>query len=200
MARNRKRAKQRKAKREQQGGSQAGGTHHEDVPGALEHASGEVEEFDAALVAGADGQTADKGTAPDEDISKINEREGLEHPEELSTQDFAELEDRVDEIERTMESGDRDKAVEEELALDDDIAARKAAAAGAPAVQAKKQGLFGRLVAFLRASWSELQRVQWPDRRQVGQATAVVLGFVVVAGVYLGVADAFARKLVDLII
>ena len=200
MARNRKRAKQRKAKREQQGGSQAGGTHHEDVPGALEHASGEVEEFDAALVAGADGQTADKGTAPDEDISKINEREGLEHPEELSTQDFAELEDRVDEIERTMESGDRDKAVEEELELDDDIAARKAAAAAAPAVQAKKQGLFGRLVAFLRASWSELQRVQWPDRRQVGQATAVVLGFVVVAGVYLGVADAFARKLVDLII
>ena len=200
MARNRKRAKQRKAKREQQGGSQAGGTHHEDVPGALEHASGEVEEFDAALVAGADGETADKGTAPNEDISKINEREGLEHPEELSTQDFAELEDRVDEIERTMESGDRDKAVEEELELDDDIAARKAAAAAAPAVQAKKQGLFGRLVAFLRASWSELQRVQWPDRRQVGQATAVVLGFVVVAGVYLGVADAFARKLVDLII
>ena len=200
MARNRKRAKQRKAKREQQGGSQAGGTHHEDVPGALEHASGEVEEFDAALVAGADGQTADKGTAPDEDISKINEREGLEHPEELSTQDFAELEDRVDEIERTMESGDRDKAVEEELALDDDIAARKAAAGSAPAVPAKKQGPIARLVAFLRASWSELQRVQWPDRRQVGQATAVVLGFVVVAGVYLGVADAFARKLVDLII
>ena len=200
MARNRKRAKQRKAKREQQGGSQAGGTHHEDVPGALEHASGEVEEFDAALVAGAEGQTADKGTEPDEDIAKINEREGLEHPEALSTQDFAELEDRVDEIERTMESGDREKAVEEELELDDDIAARKAAAAGAPAVPAKKQGLFGRLVAFLRASWSELQRVQWPDRRQVGQATAVVLGFVVVAGVYLGVADAFARKLVDLII
>ena len=34
-------------------------------------------------------------------------------------------------------------------------------------------------MAFLRASWAELQRVQWPDRRQVGQATAVVLGFVV---------------------
>jgi len=201
VARNRKRAKQRKAKREQQGGSaQGGGTHHEDVPGPLEHASGEVEEFDAALVAGADGQTADKGTAPDEDISKLNEREGLEHPEELSTEDFAELEDRVDEIEKTMESGDRDKAVEEERELDDDIAAAKVAAAAAGTVPAKKQGLFGRLVAFLRASWSELQRVQWPDRRQVGQATAVVLGFVVVAGVYLGVADAFARKLVDLII
>ena len=43
-----------------------------------------------------------------------------------------------------------------------------------------------RAIGFLRASWAELQRVQWPDRRQVGQATAVVLGFVVVAGAYLG--------------
>ena len=42
--------------------------------------------------------------------------------------------------------------------------------------------------------------MQWPDRRQVGQATAVVLGFVVVAGLFLGVADYVAEKLVDLII
>lgn len=56
---------------------------------------------------------------------------------------------------------------------------------------------FGR---FLRASWAELQRVQWPDRRQVGQATAVVLGFVIVAGAFLGVADAAAEELVDIIL
>ena len=200
MARNRKRAKQRKAKRQQSGagqGAAGGGTHHEDVPGALEHASGEVEEFDAALVAGAGGKTADEGAPPDEDISVTNEREGLEHPEELSQQDFAELEDRVDEIERTMESGDREKAIEEEEALDHEIASRRAAGTGVPA---EKKGIFGRLAAFLRASWSELQRVQWPDRRQVGQATAVVIGFVIVAGVYLGVADALARRLVNLII
>ncbi len=202
MARNRKRAKQRKAKRQQGGGQGAagGGTHHEDVPGALEHASGEVEEFDAALVAGADGKTADEGEPADVDIAKVNEEEGLEHPESLSTEDFAELEDRVDEIEKTMESGDRDKAVEEEEALDHEIAERKAAAAGSAAVPAGKKGMFGRLAAFLRASWSELQRVQWPDRRQVGQATAVVLGFVVIAGVYLGIADAAAQELVNLII
>lgn len=202
MARNRKRAKQRKARRQQGAGqgAAAGGTHHEEVPGPLEHASGEVEEFDAALVSGADGKTADEGTAPGEDISVTNEREGLEHPEELSTEDFAELEDRVDEIERTMESGDRDKAVDEEEALDHDIAERRAAAAGSAASPEGRQGIFGRLAAFLRASWSELQRVQWPDRRQVGQATAVVLGFVVIAGVYLGIADAAAQELVNLII
>jgi len=57
-----------------------------------------------------------------------------------------------------------------------------------------------RFVQFIRASWAELQRVQWPDRRQVGQATAVVLGFVVVAGAYLGVADWAAQQLVDFIL
>jgi len=65
---------------------------------------------------------------------------------------------------------------------------------GGPAV------FLGRFIAFLRASWAELQRVQWPDRRQVGQATAVVIGFVVVAGLYLGVADWAAKKIVDFII
>ena len=49
-----------------------------------------------------------------------------------------------------------------------------------------------RLINFLQGSWRELQRVQWPDRRQVIQATGVVLGFVIVAGVFLGVADFLA--------
>ena len=57
-----------------------------------------------------------------------------------------------------------------------------------------------RILAFFRASWAELQRVQWPDRRQVAQATAVVLGFVVVAGAYLGLADAAAQKFIDFIL
>ena len=62
----------------------------------------------------------------------------------------------------------------------------------------KQQG--SKLVNFIRACWAELQRVQWPDRRQVGQATAVVLGFVVIAGAFLGLADIVAQKLVDLIL
>ncbi len=57
-----------------------------------------------------------------------------------------------------------------------------------------------RLVHFLQGSWKELQRVQWPDRRQVMQATGVVLGFVIVAGVFLGVADYVAQQLVNLIL
>jgi preprotein translocase SecE subunit len=57
-----------------------------------------------------------------------------------------------------------------------------------------------RVIGFLRASWAELQRVQWPDRRQVTQATAVVLGFVAIAGLYLGAADFVAKEVVELIL
>jgi preprotein translocase subunit SecE len=68
------------------------------------------------------------------------------------------------------------------------------------APKVKKGSLFVQTAAFLRACWAELQRVQWPDRRQVGQATAVVLGFVVIAGLFLGAADFVAQKIVDLIL
>ena len=57
-----------------------------------------------------------------------------------------------------------------------------------------------RLIGFLQGSWRELQRVQWPDRRQVMQATGVVLGFVVVAGIFLGVSDLVASKLMNLVL
>jgi preprotein translocase SecE subunit len=57
-----------------------------------------------------------------------------------------------------------------------------------------------RAIGFLRASWAELQRVQWPDRRQVFQATAVVLGFVAIAGAYLGLADYVAKEIVEFIL
>ena len=76
---------------------------------------------------------------------------------------------------------------------------RRPAPPSAPAGAPTKRGP-ARFAAFLRACWSELQRVQWPDRRQVAQATAVVIGFVIVAGLYLGVADYVAKELVNAII
>jgi preprotein translocase subunit SecE len=57
-----------------------------------------------------------------------------------------------------------------------------------------------RTFGFLRNCWAELQRVQWPDRQQVAQATGVVLGFVVITGIFLGIADFVAGKLVNWII
>jgi preprotein translocase SecE subunit len=58
----------------------------------------------------------------------------------------------------------------------------------------------GRVLTFLGHCVDELRRVQWPNRRQVGQATAVVLGFVVLAGGYLGLLDALWRPIIDAIL
>jgi len=65
--------------------------------------------------------------------------------------------------------------------------------------RAERRSLAGRAVAFLRACWAELQRMQWPDREHTAQATAVVLGFVIVAGIYLAIADLISQKIVNLI-
>ena len=45
-----------------------------------------------------------------------------------------------------------------------------------PAHVERRPNIFARLIGFLQGSWRELQRVQWPDRRQVVQATGVVIG------------------------
>jgi preprotein translocase subunit SecE len=60
--------------------------------------------------------------------------------------------------------------------------------------------LLARSLGFLRNCWAELQRVQWPDRQQVFQATGVVLGFVVLTGVFLGVCDYVAGKVINWIV
>jgi preprotein translocase subunit SecE len=73
-------------------------------------------------------------------------------------------------------------------------------AAGGPQAQTRPESIFARLIHFLQGSWRELQRVQWPDRRQVFQATGVVIGFVIVAGVFLGVSDVVAQKIVSFIL
>ena len=58
----------------------------------------------------------------------------------------------------------------------------------------------GRLLEFLKAVWAELQRVQWPDRKQLTQLTGVVLFFVLIVGVYLGALDAIFSKLINSIL
>jgi preprotein translocase subunit SecE len=120
----------------------------------------------------------------------------------------------VEEVEARIVSGaggepsplDDDEPIEDELLEEEALAGNgggdRAERVPAPtAAGAPTHGRTGpRFLNFLRASWAELKRVQWPDRRQVGQATAVVLGFVVVAGAFLGVIDALTQKLVDLIV
>ncbi len=58
----------------------------------------------------------------------------------------------------------------------------------------------GRLRTFLRSSWAELKRVQWPDRKQMSTMTSIVIGFVIIAGAYLGAIDWVAQKIVNFLI
>ena len=130
-----------------------------------------MDEFDAALVRGAGGVAASPEPGLEDGAPDVAEDE-LELPETLA--DSGGGDDR----------GGGDGAV----------AAPEREPGPAP-VRGPNRAL-----AFLRASWAELHRVQWPDRRQTTQATAVVLGFVVVAGLYLGAADFVAKEIVEFIL
>lgn len=58
----------------------------------------------------------------------------------------------------------------------------------------------GRFRTFLRSSWAELRRVQWPDRKQLTTMTTIVIGFVIIAGAYLGAIDWVANRIVDFLV
>jgi preprotein translocase SecE subunit len=219
VARDRQRAKQRKARRAGQNpGPAPSEPHRTNVPGELEHASGEVDEFDAALVAGAGGRPADADADVDPDADADR---GADVDPDADVDRDADADDDLTPAARREDDGaavlDSEADVEYDVEYDDEPLEDEeddgAVAAGAPArrrghgadAATTERGAApargpGRFMGFLRASWAELQRVQWPDRRQVFQATAVVLGFVVVAGLYLGVADRVAQELVDIII
>jgi preprotein translocase subunit SecE len=220
VARDRQRAKQRKARRAQSRGPARSQPRRTDVPGELEHASGEVDEFEAALVRGADGQPVDE----EPDVRAQVEADELEEDRSAAAEDL-EVDDERDrsallgsdddlDDERSAlvdRSTEEDPSVAEEAFEDeedevDDATLEREAVRSAPAVRREaapgaptRKGA-GRFAGFLRASWAELQRVQWPDRRQVAQATGVVIGFVIVAGLYLGVADWVAKQIVNAII
>ena len=53
---------------------------------------------------------------------------------------------------------------------------------------------------FVRESWGELKKVEWPGRNQVIQATVVVIIACAIVGAYLYVADFVFRNLVEQIL
>lgn len=101
----------------------------------------------------------------------------------------------------------RDEPVEPEPEIEPDPIDEELDANGvAPAADeaehlpASAGGGRGGAILFLRNCAEELRRVQWPDRRQVGQATAVVLGFCLIAGGFLGAMDALWKPVVEAIL
>ena len=199
MARNRKRAKDRRARRPPQGGSSQSG-----VPGDRSSVPG--------VLPGVPTVTHEPSLEPEEN--------GAPDPLEHAMPD-AELADAQLAVGRPAEAEPDEEADEEEFELEveesiarggrrggrgyDGGGSGSAGGAGEAAVPAPshvehRAGIFERLIGFLQGSWRELQRVQWPDRRQVMQATGVVLGFVIVAAAFLGLADLVSQKLVTFVL
>jgi len=94
----------------------------------------------------------------------------------------------------------REDVGEEELAKEATSYEPEEQEVSAAATLEAEQREGNRILNFLRASWGELQRVQWPDRQEVIQATAIVLVFVAILGAYLGFADFVFQRLVQAII
>lgn len=170
MARNRKRAKERRARRPQP--VIGGRTEREDsAPNPIGHASPDVELAEAQLALGRPELSGE--SEPDDD----------EFEQELE-----------------REAADSGDGAGGEPPSGRDLGGGGRSPGGGGEVVAHRGPPGSRLIGFLQGSWRELQRVQWPDRRQVMQATGVVIGFVIVAGVFLGVADFLAGKLVNFIL
>ena len=215
MARDRKRAKQRqrRAAQRQPRGSREGGQPRREPEAQVPRAEPEAEVQRAEREAQIDPDRTipdlEHGSA-EADIAKAAIAAGAANPEEVSEELDEELGSRQPKVGEIypdeIEDDGYDSEEAENAAEGPDGAATAAAVTARP--RREKAGKRGerptrsgnRLSTFLRNSWEELKRVQWPDRRQVAQATAVVVGFVIIIGAYLGLADWVFGKLVDAII
>ena len=178
MARNRKRAKERRARRPSPLGTSRPATER-DAPDPIEHATPDVELAEVQLAVGR--PEASEEPEPEDELEPEEEPE----PEEFEA---PELESGASAGGHGGDGFNGGGSGGGELALP------------SPAAPEAKPRAGSRLITFLQGSWNELQRVQWPDRRQTLQATGVVIGFVIVAGVFLGLADYLAAKVVNYVL
>ncbi len=206
MARDRQRSKQRQAERrarrlEQQGGSAAS------IPGVTPEP---VEPVDGPGPPGIDADHLEAG-APPEELGRSDFL--LEHDEALVDRKEHEAALDDDEAARLAEEEALEEIEEWEHADDfaEDDLVDDGAATGAGEAGYAVRGRRGRdpreahkhrprVVQFLIAVWAELQRVQWPNRQALVTLTGVVLGFVLIAGGYLGLLDAIFSELIQAIL
>jgi preprotein translocase subunit SecE len=205
VARNRKRANQRRSRQPSEGADPRPG-----LPTATERSFAHEHEAEAN-----GARDHEENGAPDPlehatpDVELAEEQLEYGRPEEPEPGDEADEEEFELEVEESIagggEGGGDGGRRGRRGTGGDDGGYDGGASAGTVAVPAGRQveareNLLTRLIGFLQGSWRELQRVQWPDRRQVMQATGVVIGFVIVAAAFLGAADWVAGKLVTFIL
>jgi preprotein translocase subunit SecE len=170
MARNRQRAKERQAARR--------AARQASQQGSLPPGDDLEEEVDLAT-----------GAPPDE-LGRSDEL--LESLEE------SDVEEDID------AAGDRELELEAEeagaLESVEEVTGPRGVRGGETAAAGEERRGLGKVWHFFQNVWAELQRVQWPDRKQVTTLTGVVLGFVLIAGGYLGLLDAVFSRIIDNII
>ena len=185
MARNRQRAKQRqaerRARRQQQGGAPPDAARTDGEPAEAAPDVPDVEDPRAANPA--------PGITPDLAVGAPPQDEGRS--------------DTVVDFDET-DLGDEDEHLDEdEVQAEHDAEAEEGYAPvgrrGEDADEAPPKGR-SRVIQFLVACWAELQRVQWPKRQALTTLTGVVLGFVLIAGGYLGLLDAIFSRIVQAIL
>jgi preprotein translocase SecE subunit len=206
MARNRQRAKQRQAERRAKRLADEGGGREREPR--------------------EQGPPATGGSIPGVDAPRVEPREtgGREHllddpttvdpspavPPELATGAPPQDEGRSDTVIHDEPPLSEEEALEEieDWELEDPEDAVAARGAGEEGYEVR--GRRGReeeahrdrprVIQFLIAVWAELQRVQWPNRQALVTLTGVVLGFVLIAGGYLGLLDAIFSELIQAIL
>ena len=206
MARDRQRSKQRQAERRARRLQQQGGDGHQaepraDIPGVTPEP---VEPVEGPGPPGTDADHLEAG-APPEELGRsdftLEHDEAIvdrdEHEAALDDEEAAELsEEQAYEQIEDWELDDPEEAVAERGAGESGYAVR--GRRGRAAHEAHKDR--PRVIQFLVAVWAELQRVQWPNRQALVTLTGVVLGFVLIAGGYLGLLDAIFSKLIQAIL
>jgi preprotein translocase SecE subunit len=193
LARNRQRAKERQAARRAERQKQGGGDGaprpprppRNDPDAVFGGSPGFVpEENDEELLREADLEVG----APPQDLGRSDDTLAHSPLKEGDEEDLEELDEELEDY----DFEDEEQPVEEPTAR----GPRGVRGGRAGAEQHHRN----RLVAFLIAVWAELQRVQWPDRKQLTQMTGIVLMFVLIAGGYLGLLDAIFSRLIQQII
>ena len=210
MARNRQRSKQRQAERRARRLEQQGVTPPTEpragIPGVDADLPPDLRDpADGPGPPGIDADQLEAG-APPEELGRSDFT--LEHDEAIVDRDEHEAALDDDEAARLAE----EEALEqiEDWEVEDEVEAEEAdrgageagyavrGRRGAAAADAHKDK--PRVVQFLIAVWAELKRVQWPNRQALVTLTGVVLGFVLIAGGYLGLLDAIFSELIKAIL
>ena len=153
-----------------------------------------------AARAGGEGARPDERLAPESEAPGVMGQSGQVFEPEVEDEPdvIDEAADRELELEAEEAGAFSDEPVEE-IAPETSTGPRGVRGVEAGAAAEERRGL-GKVWHFFQNVWAELQRVQWPDRKQVTTLTGVVLGFVLIAGGYLGLLDAIFSRVIDEII